>query len=94
MTKQYTELKQEIINANMGDGEYLDHKIGIADVLIALQKIGCLTYGANSLINITGKENEPMVDVRWDLKKDFNGQRTKTLDFLEETLVKKKEIRF
>ena len=84
MTHQ--KLKQKIITANLGDGEYLGKKIGLVEVLIAInekKQKGCCNK-MNTMFLCP--EFYALMEF-WDLTKDLNGQSEKCLTFLEDILL-------
>ena len=86
MTHQ--KLKQKIITANLGNGEYLGKKIGLVDVLIAIneKKQECCCNKKNTMF--LSPDFYVLMEF-WDLTKDLNGQSEKCLEFLEDILLNK-----
>ena len=64
-----------------GDLEVLGRSIGLADVLLAMEPIGCTTYAADRLINFYVYPDSN--DVRWNLRADdLTRQSDECLTFL------------
>ncbi len=58
---------KEYFKENIKNFKIIGRPIRLADVLLAMSVIGCMTVGSNQLINITDV-NAP--DIRWNLKDD------------------------